>query len=217
MLLGWPARFVEPRGFGWVFPAGAGCHCFLQVPGMVRRPDVSFIKAGRFPGDVAPKGWIIITPELAVRAVPRRDRAWVVNEKLADYRITGIPLTWVIHPASRSVIVHRADGSMAWLLEADGLSGEKSPDRFSMPDRGDASRSDAKPLASHSAPEARRDSRGLLPNFLPTHHFGMPGSSRSTAIRPASQGRPLPGPTRALPAGNHWRFHQPLDAATPSK
>lgn len=117
-------RFVEEQGAGWVFPSDAGYQCFSHEPKMVRKPDVSFIKQGRFPGDVVPKGWITIVPDLAVEVISPRDRASELDEKLADYRIAGVPLIWEIYPESRSVMVHRRDGSVVRLLEADSLSGE---------------------------------------------------------------------------------------------
>jgi len=117
-------QFVKEHGSGWVFPSEAGYRCFPHEPKMVRKPDVSFIKKGRFPGDIVPKGWITIAPDLAAEVVSPRDRASELDEKLADYRLAGIPLTWVIYPESRSVMVHRRDGSVARLLEADDLSGE---------------------------------------------------------------------------------------------
>lgn len=124
MLFWYLVRFVKEHGSGWVFPSEAGYQCFPQDPKMVRKPDASFIKKGRLPGDIVPKGWITIVPDLAVEVVSPRDRASELDEKLADYRTAGIPLTWVIYPDSRSVMVHRHDGSMARLLEADSLSGE---------------------------------------------------------------------------------------------
>ena len=63
-------------------------------PGLVRRPDVSFVKKGRLPGDVAPKGWVKIPPDLAVEVVSPNDSVEeLIEEKLADYRKAGVPLS----------------------------------------------------------------------------------------------------------------------------
>jgi len=133
MLFWYLVQFVKEHDSGWVFHSEAGYRCFPHEPKMIRKPDISFIKTGRFPGDVVPKGWITIVPDLAVEVVSPRDRASELDEKLADYRAAGIPLTWVVYPESRSVMVHRRDGSMARLLEAESLSGEDILPGFSCP------------------------------------------------------------------------------------
>lgn len=135
MLLVRLVQFVEEHGAGWVFPSKAGYQCFPHDPGMVRRPRASFVKKGRFPGDILPEDWITIVPDLAVEVVSPRDRASELDEKLVDYRVAGIPLTWVIYPESRSVMLHRHDGSVARLLEADSLSGEEVLPGFLCPIR----------------------------------------------------------------------------------
>ena len=79
--------------------ADAGYQCFPHDPGLVRRPDASFVKAGRFPGDVLPKGWAKSPPDLAVEVVSPNDLVYELEEKLSDYRKAGVPLIWVIGPS----------------------------------------------------------------------------------------------------------------------
>ena len=92
---------------GWAFNADNGYQCFPHDPGLVRRPDVSFVRYGRFPGGVLPKGWAKIPPDLAVEVVSPNDTAYELEEKLEDYQKVGVPLVWVIYPNSRTVRVHR--------------------------------------------------------------------------------------------------------------
>ena len=66
-------RFCEDNNLGIVWAADNGYQCFAHAPGLVRRPDVSFVKKGRLPGDVAPKGWVKIPPDLAVEVVSPND------------------------------------------------------------------------------------------------------------------------------------------------
>ncbi|WP_165224984.1 Uma2 family endonuclease [Aquisphaera insulae] len=129
-------QFNKHHAAGWLFPSEAGYQCFPHDPRMVRKPDISFIKRNRLPDDVVPTGWITIAPDLAVEVVSPKDRASELEEKLADYRIAGIPLIWVIYPESRSVMIYRGDGSVARLLEADSLSGENALPGFTCPIRG---------------------------------------------------------------------------------
>jgi Uma2 family endonuclease len=117
-------QFCGERGLGKVWPADNGFQCFPHRRGLVRRPDVSFVRAGRLPGDVSPEGWVKIPPDLAVEVVSPKDRVYELDEKLADYRNVSVPLVWVINPESRTATVYRADGPIGLLFEDDELSGE---------------------------------------------------------------------------------------------
>ncbi len=117
-------RFCEEHKTGWALPADSGYQCFPHDPGMVRRPDASFVKAGRFPGDVLPKGWSKSPPDLVVEVLSPNDLVYKLEEKLSDYRKVGVPLIWVINPESRTVMVYRRDGSINRLQDDDELSGE---------------------------------------------------------------------------------------------
>ena len=117
-------RFCEEHGLGWAFQSDNGYQCFAHEPGLVRRPDVSFIRTGRLPGNVVPLGWAKIPPDLAVEVVSPNDIVYQLDDKLEDYRKVGVPLVWVIYPNSRTVMVYRVDGSTSFLHENDVLSGE---------------------------------------------------------------------------------------------
>ena len=66
-------RFCEEHRVGWALTSEAGYQCFPHEPGRVRKPDVSFIRYGRLPGGVLPKGWAKIRPDLAVEVVSPND------------------------------------------------------------------------------------------------------------------------------------------------
>jgi Uma2 family endonuclease len=117
-------RFCEDHDLGIVWAADNGFQCFPHDPDMVRRPDVSFVKRGRLPGDVEPKGWVKIPPDLAVEVVSPNDRVYELDAKLADYRKVSVLLVWVINPELRTATIYRADGSVRILFEDDELSGE---------------------------------------------------------------------------------------------
>jgi hypothetical protein len=72
-------------------PADDRYQCFPHVPSVVRRPDVSFIRCGRLPGEVLPMGWGEIPPDLAVDVVSPNDSASELEEKLDDYQKTEKP------------------------------------------------------------------------------------------------------------------------------
>src|SRR5262245_59560195 len=86
--------FCEEHSLGWVWPADNSYQCFAHAPKLVRRPDVSFIRAVRLPGGELPKGHVRIPPDLAVEVVSPNDLAYEVEERIEDYQKAGVPLIW---------------------------------------------------------------------------------------------------------------------------
>src|SRR5262249_3516105 len=111
-------NFAEDRGLGWVISEGS-FQCFLDDPGKVRRPAIAFVTGGRFPGGQIPEGHCRIAPDLAVEVVSPNDTYSEVEEKVQEYLRAGVRLVWVVDPPTKSVRVHRPDGSDAYRREAD--------------------------------------------------------------------------------------------------
>jgi Uma2 family endonuclease len=120
--------FVERRRPGHVFTTDCGYQCFLDQPGKVRKPDVSFIRAGRLAEERIPEGYILIAPDLAVEVISPGDLAYEVDEKVQKYLGAGVKLVWVINPKTRTVRIHRpgaaALGPIGALSESSRISGE---------------------------------------------------------------------------------------------
>lgn len=127
-ILGLLWMFLRGQKLGILFGADASYQCFPDAPGKVRKPDVSFIRNGRLPGDRAPKGHCPVRPDLAVEVISPGDLSYEVEEKVAEYLATGVPLVWVVHPPTRAVRVHRPrsapQGSVSDLTDADTVGGE---------------------------------------------------------------------------------------------
>lgn len=128
-------RFCEEHDVGRALPADDGDQCFPHAPGLVRRPDVSFIGRGRLPNEVLPTGWGKIPPDLAVEVVSPNDSADEPEEKLDDYQKAAVPLVLVVNVKSRTVMVYRSDGSVSRPRESDELSGEDVIPGFRCPVR----------------------------------------------------------------------------------
>src|SRR3954470_22084457 len=70
------ARFCKEHHLGWALSSDGGYQCFPHRPSLVRRPDVSFVKFGRFPKGVLPRGWAKIPPDLVVEVVSPNDTVY---------------------------------------------------------------------------------------------------------------------------------------------
>src|SRR5262245_59881186 len=62
-------NFNAEHRLGWALPSDTGYQCFSEEANRVRKPDVSFIRAGRLPNDELPDGHILIPPDLAVEVI----------------------------------------------------------------------------------------------------------------------------------------------------
>lgn len=118
---------------GLVLGPDCGYQIFPDDTGRVRFPDGSFIRRGRLPHDVPPRGHVRIVPDLLVEVVSPNDLAWEVELKVMEYLHAGIPLLWVLYPDTRTACVYRANGTVTHLSASDVLSGEEVLPGFSCP------------------------------------------------------------------------------------
>jgi Uma2 family endonuclease len=121
------------RNLGDVFGSDCGYQIFPDDPKRVRFPDASFIARGRLPNNAVPEGHVRIRPDLVVEVVSPNDTAEEVDQKVDEYLQVGVRLVWVVYPSTRSVMVFRADGSVARLRSGDELSGEAVVTDFRCP------------------------------------------------------------------------------------
>jgi Uma2 family endonuclease len=122
-----------PRG--WLMGADCGYQCFPHRPKLVRKPDVSFIRLGRFPEELAPAGYIRFPPDLAVEVLSPNDLSYDTDVKVSEYLGVGVPLVWVINPDQRRVLVYRAGGPIGGAFEDGELDGESVLPGFRCPVR----------------------------------------------------------------------------------
>lgn len=116
--------YCRKNAAGWANGSEAIYQCFPQRPNKVRRPDASFIRHGRFENEQFPQGICTLAPDLAVEVISPNDTAYEIDEKVEEYLAAGVRLVWVVNPHTRTARVHRADGSVSQLHEADEMDGE---------------------------------------------------------------------------------------------
>jgi Uma2 family endonuclease len=122
---------VRANGLGRVMGADTG-FWLLRDPDTVRAPDVAFISKARNPGPLS-SGFSEIAPDLAVEVRSPSESRRDMDEKLADYRQTGVRLIWVIEPSSRTVTVYHGDGRTLTLAAHDVLDGADVLPGFAVP------------------------------------------------------------------------------------
>jgi Uma2 family endonuclease len=113
----------EANPVGIPLPADIGFRCFPNRPRLLRKPDGSFFRPGRLPGDRVPAGDITIAPDLAVGAVSPNDLAEAVMEKVDDYLTAGVQVVWVIYPVRRRAVAFGPNGFSQWVDESGELDG----------------------------------------------------------------------------------------------
>jgi Uma2 family endonuclease len=113
--------FCVRFGRAWGFGADCG---YLLAPDTVRKPDVSVVLAERLPASKIGTGWLAVAPDLAVEVLSPGDLIYAVDAKIEEYRKAGVRLVWILNPEQRTARIHRIDGSVALLHEADTLDGE---------------------------------------------------------------------------------------------
>ncbi len=109
---------VRRLSLGRVMSDDAAYHLLPDQPRHHRKPDVSFLAAGRLPDDKLPGGGLRIPPDLAVEVVSPTDEAEKLEEKLDEYLRAGVRLVWAVYIPTRNVWAYRPDGT-ARLYRAD--------------------------------------------------------------------------------------------------
>lgn len=125
---------MRPNGLGHVLN-DAGFY-LSRDPDTVRATDVAFIHAARVPGGKLPEGYFSGPPDLAVEVVSPGDTAAEVEAKVWDYLASGTLRVWVVYPDTRTVVVHRPDGTATRCGEDGALQDEAILPGFSLPLQG---------------------------------------------------------------------------------
>lgn len=115
--------YARRTGAGFVFNSEGGFRCFPDDPERVRKPDVSFVSAGRMSAGI-PEGYPALAPDLVVEVTSPNDLFRELERKVDEFLAAGVRRVWVVVPDTRTVRVLRPDGSDTRLHEGDVLNGE---------------------------------------------------------------------------------------------
>lgn len=124
-------RYLDENNIGVLFGADGG---FRLMPGLVRLPDVTFIRREKLPrGRIPNEPYPGLAPDLAVEVLSPSNTAGEIARKLRQYFLAGTTLAWVVDPRSRTVVVHERPGEGQTLTEADTLDGGSVLPGFQLP------------------------------------------------------------------------------------
>jgi Uma2 family endonuclease len=112
--------FLEKNDLGNL--AGADSTMRLMA-GLVRVPDISFVRWEKLPKRRAGKPIPDLVPDLAVEILSRGNTRGEIQRKLKEYFLAGTELAWVIDPDKRTVAVHTSPDEKTTLTEGDTLDG----------------------------------------------------------------------------------------------
>lgn len=130
------ANHCRQHHLGWLLPGGdAGYQGFPGSSRTVRKPDVSFVRYGRFEEEQLPGGYARLAPDLAAEVISPNDKYEEVDEKIEEYLRAGVRLVWIISPRNHTVRVYRLNGSSHSLRDNDELDGEDVLPGFRYPVR----------------------------------------------------------------------------------
>lgn len=116
-------QYVVERGLGIVCTE-VGFKLTRQ-PDTLRAPDVAFIARTRFPEGQISEKFADFPPDLAVEVLSPEDTASELLRKVEEYFSAGVPLVWVVDPATQTVTVYRSLQNVKILSAAGELDGNE--------------------------------------------------------------------------------------------
>jgi Uma2 family endonuclease len=117
----WLNEFAHLHGLGIVFGADGPIRI---LPGMVRVPDVSFVRWDRLPGEELPDEPILdVVPDLAVEVISRGNTKKEMERKLRNYFEAGVRLVWLIYPKTQAAEAFTSPKDMRRIGKRQSLDG----------------------------------------------------------------------------------------------
>lgn len=120
------SNFVRRKRLGNVL-CGDASYVVERGPDTVRGPDVSFVRAGRFPGQRYPAGYPEGSPDLAIEILSPSNRLGEVRQRMEDLFRGGCREFWILDPRRRTVTMRTRDGSEAVFGPDDELTSPLLP------------------------------------------------------------------------------------------
>ena len=124
-------NYTRQRGEGWS-EVEVG-YTVREGPDTVRGPDVSVVLTGRPDDDGQERGFVPGAPDIAIEVFSPSNTAAEMTRKVAEYLAAGSQRVWVTYTSSRSVTVHRDDGTTITYTGDEVITDEELLPGFSLP------------------------------------------------------------------------------------
>ena len=111
-------NWMEAFGEGTIL-GPTGC-IISDSPATVRGPDISVLLKRRS-SEGEPGNWIRGAPDVAIEILSPSNRPGEMREKISDYFAAGALRVWIVDPKTRTVTIHRANGSKTIFRQGDRL------------------------------------------------------------------------------------------------
>ena len=108
-------------------------HVLRRGPDTVRGPDVTFFLTGKEEWENLSGRFSSSAPDIAVEVVSPSNTASEMERKVTEYLAAGSHRVWVVYPSSRTVSVHRADGTTITYADDDVITDDELLPGFSLP------------------------------------------------------------------------------------
>ena len=102
-------------------------------PDTVRGPDVAFALEGKDNWESLSNRFVSGAPDIAVEIISPSNTVAEIERKRGEYFAAGSQRVWVAHPSTRTVTVHRADGTTTTYTGDDVITDEYLLPGFSLP------------------------------------------------------------------------------------
>ena len=108
-------------------------HILRRGPDTVRGPDVTFFLTGKEEWENLRGRFSSSAPDIAVEVVSPSNTAAEMERKVSEYLAAGSQRVWVAYTSTRTVAVHRSDGTAITYASDDVITNEGLLSGFSLP------------------------------------------------------------------------------------
>jgi Uma2 family endonuclease len=123
--------FTDPQNLGELFGSDGP---FRLLGGLVRLPDVTFIRREKLPGGQVPAQPILeLAPDLAIEVLSEGNTPGEMQRKRREYFLAGTSLVWEVDPRRRVVTVYTGPEEGQTRTVADTLDGGTVLPELSLP------------------------------------------------------------------------------------
>lgn len=125
-------NFAEEHNLGAVIGADGATRL---MPGLIRVPDVSFIRWERYPepGKIPDVPAVDLAPDLAVEVLSQSNTRGEMQRKLKEYFLAGVQRVWFVDPRKRTARIYTSPDAVTLLTETDALTDDDLLPGFSLP------------------------------------------------------------------------------------